>query len=141
MRGAAGRLQHVAGIALLVDGFIRGGRHEHDVVAVGVAHRFGELRRRRLEAGGAEAHVDRLRAVVDGVKDRLRDTGLGEVAFLDQQVAPVAGCRKADAVVGVGAGQPGDVRAVPGAIDGGGAFVRFAVDVVRVGDLADEIGA
>ena len=109
-------------------------------MAVGVAHRVAQLRRRGRGAFGAEAHVDRLRAVVGGVDDGPAYAGLREVALLDQQTAVIACPGEADAVIGDCAGQARDMRAVSGAIDNRRPFAGIAVEVVSVCDLARQVG-
>jgi hypothetical protein len=77
LRAAAGGLQNVGGIALFGDRRVGRGRHQHDIVAVGIAHGLIQLRRRRCGPFGAEAHVDGLRAVVGCIDDRRDDAAFG----------------------------------------------------------------
>jgi hypothetical protein len=91
-------------------------------------------------AFGAEAHIDRLRAVVGGIDDRRDHAAFGEIALLDQQAAVIAGAGDAKGVVGAPARQPRHMRAVSRAIHRGRAFFRFAVEVVGVFDAVREVG-
>ncbi len=77
--------------------------------------------------------------MIGRVDDRLDLAAFGQVAFLDQQAAVVAGPDHADAVIARRARDPRDGGAVPVMVDGGGAFARFAVKVGGVGDPARQI--
>lgn len=111
-RAAARRLQHVGGIALFAHGLVGGGRDEHDVAVGRVVQRATDRDARRTAAVVAEAHVDRLHAVIGRVDDRGCDRGVAEVGLLDHQAAVVARARDPRAVAGRRARERRDVRAV-----------------------------
>ena len=127
VRPGAARLQDVRGRALLADGPVGRRRHEHDPAGVGVVDRVDHVARRDPVVVGAEAHVDRVRAAVDGVADRRGDRRVRQIGLLDDEPAPVSGAGDADPVARRGARDRGDVRPVAVLVDGRRAARRIGV--------------